>query len=295
MLQSTSTSGTGSSSSNSSGGHQSAVKEQHLGPTISNSNTVALHSLQSGDCDVAVHVHRPTVSCTSSSNSNTYTLFLSFAVTFVAVHQLLVHPLLTLLMTSSSTTTSTSQTSHYHAKRCVETSEPNIFHCTDHATTPSRSNSKNSGGGDHKRNSYRQSNEQQRGKDHNNIVLQDNHNKDDDVITNEYRGVAQYVLGSEEEMRDIAEVLQSMEQYWRRWMLKTASFRQQYDEIEFANIWYVVCLVICLVKRAREREREDDYDDASFGAMRIVCVFALHQNRILSIIYSLAHHLCFCS
>ena len=236
MPQSTSTSSSGSSS----GGHQS-VKEQHLGPTISHSNTFAQPSLHSADCDVAEHVHRPTTlsrsgacsnnnSSNTNSSNNTCKLILSFSVTFVAIHQLLVHPSLTLLMTSSS-----SQSSHYHAKRCVETSEPNIFHCTDYATTPSSRSKSNS-------------NEQQRGKD---SILHDNNNNNNnnnnDVIPNKYRGVAQYVSGSEDERRNMVEVLQSMEQYWRRWMLKTASIMQQYDEIEFANIWYVVVfVVICL-------------------------------------------------
>jgi hypothetical protein len=240
MLQSTSTSSSGSGSS-SSGGHQS-VKEQHLGRTISHSNTFAQPSLHSADCDITEHVHQLTTlsrsgacsnnnSSNNNNNNNTCKLILSFSVTFVAIHQLLVHPSLTLLMTSSSSSSSSSQSSHYHAKRCVETSEPNIFHCTDYATTPSSRSKSNS-------------NEQQRGKD---SILHDNNYNNDDVITNKYRGVAQYVSGSEDERRNMVEVLQSMEQYWRRWMLKTASIMQQYDEIEFANIWYVVVFVmICL-------------------------------------------------
>lgn len=67
----------------------------------------------------------------NNNNNDVYKLFMSFAITFAAVHQL-VHT----VITQSSYSTITAD-----AKTCVET-EANIFHCTD---DPSRSKNKRSG------------------------------------------------------------------------------------------------------------------------------------------------------
>jgi hypothetical protein len=42
-------------------------------------------------------------------------------------------------------------------------------------------------------------------------------------------------------MTKMAEVLHLMEEYWKKWMVNPASIMEEYEEINFLNIWYVVC------------------------------------------------------
>lgn len=159
---------------------------------------------------------------TANNTNDMYKLFLSFAIIFIAVHQLLVHPLL--LMTQT-----TSQDHNHHSqalsKTCVEATESNIFHCTD---TPTRIH-RNDGNNDNK---HGQSNDEQSGEE---ISQNNNKNK------SKYRGVSQYISGSNEEMMKMAEVLHLMEEYWKKWMVNSASIMEEFEEINFLNIWYVVC------------------------------------------------------
>jgi len=157
----------------------------------------------------------------NNNNNDMYKLFLSFAIIFIAVHQLLVHPLLLTMQTTSH------DHNHHHSqalsKTCVETTERNIFHCTDTPTRIHRSD-----GNDN--NNRQQPNEEQSGEE---ISQNNNKNK------SKYRGVSQYISGSNEEMKKMAEVLHLMEEYWKKWMVNTASVMEEYDEINFLNIWYV--------------------------------------------------------
>jgi hypothetical protein len=215
---------TSTCSSGGSGSRNQSIKE-HLGPTSTTTTSTSDDSAPSHKNDDDVHddgvaVHRPDSGCINNddiiNDNKIYKLILPFAITFIAVHQLLVHPVLMLMTIQSS------HNRHY-AKKCVET-ETNIFQCTDY--DPSRSSSSSSSS----------SNTNSVGAKNNSRQQQPN----EEDSTRRYLGVAQYVSGSDDEMQKMQEILQSMEQYWGRWMLATVTIMKEYDEIDFANIWYVV-------------------------------------------------------
>lgn len=215
---------TSTCSSGGSGSRNHSTKE-HLGPasTTTTTNDSASPPSHKNDDDVhddGVAVHRPGSGCINNNDivndNKIYKLIIPFAITFIAVHQLLVHPVLVLTATQSSH-------NHHYAKKCVET-ETNIFQCTDY--DPSRSSSSSSSS----------SNTNSVGAKNNSRQQQPN----EEDSTRRYLGVAQYVSGSDDEMQKMQEILQSMEQYWGRWMLATVTIMKEYDEIDFANIWYVV-------------------------------------------------------
>ena len=217
---------TSTCSSGGSGSRNQSIKE-HLGPTSTTTTSTSDDSAPSHKHDDDVHddgvaVHRPGSDCINNddivNDNKIYKLILPFAITFIAVHQLIVHPVLVLTATQSSH-------NHHYAKKCVET-ETNIFQCTDY--DPSRSSNSS--------NSSSSSNTNSVGAKTNSRQQQPN----EEDSSRRYLGVAQYVSGSDDEMQKMQEILQSMEQYWGRWMLATVTIMKEYDEIDFANIWYVV-------------------------------------------------------